>query len=113
MTRKEWLQKFVELCDAGANTLEFRRHCRVKAQHLPRHIRKLGQYRAELSALLEKEREQQVKEARLRALEEARRVRAEQRLAAAKAQQEAESARRTAETSSEADAEGGEEALGS
>jgi hypothetical protein len=55
MTRREWLEKFIELADSGAPTVEYRRHCRVKAQHLPRHVRKLDQYRAELAKLVEDE----------------------------------------------------------
>lgn len=82
MTRKEWLEKFIELCESGAKTLDFRRHCRVKAQHLPRHTRRLAEYRAELAALQavedEAKRQEEIRQARLRALEEARRVRAEQ-----------------------------------
>jgi hypothetical protein len=96
-TRREWLEKFVELCDSGAKTVEFRRHCRIKAQHLPRHVRKLAQYRAELAPLMaeenEQKRQEEIKKGRLKALEEARRVRAEQaaeRLAALRAAQEVE-----------------------
>jgi hypothetical protein len=91
---REWLEKFINLCDTGASTLEFRRHCRVKAQHLPRHVRKLDLYRAKLAAFqaadAEKERQEKIKQRRLRALEEARRVRAEQaadRLAALREQE--------------------------
>ena len=96
-TRKEWLEKFVELCDSGAKTLDFRRHCRVKAQHLPRHVRKLAEYRAELASLQavedEEKRRAEIREGRLKALEEARRVRAEQaaeRLAMLRATQQSE-----------------------
>ncbi len=82
MTRKEWLEKFMELCRSDASTLDFRRYCRVKAQHLPRHIRKLGDYRNELAKLQavedEENRQAAIKEARLKVLEEARRVKAEQ-----------------------------------
>ena len=82
MTRREWLEKFIGLCDSNAPTLDFRRHCRVKAQHLPRHIRVLDKYRRELAALQaiedEQKRQDGIREARLKSLEEARRVRAEQ-----------------------------------
>ena len=81
MIRKEWLEKFIELCSTGANTLDFRRHCRIKAQHLPRHTRRLGEYRLELAKLQaiedEKKRVQELRYKRLKSLEEARRVRAE------------------------------------
>ena len=90
MTRREWLAKFIGLCDTDASTLDFRRYCRVKAQHLPRHIKRLLEYRKEFAVLQavedEENRKQAVKEsrlkalkkARLKALEEARRVKTEQ-----------------------------------
>lgn len=82
MTRKEWLETFIRLCDTGAKILDFRRYCRVKAQHLPRHTKKLQQYRTELARLQAKEDEtkkiEELRQKRLEALEEARRVRAEQ-----------------------------------
>ena len=97
MTRKEFLEKFVELCDSGAKTMDFRRYCRIKAQHLPRHVRKLAEYRSELAALNAVDdgvkRKEEIRQSRLKALEEARRVRAEQaqeRLAARRALQEAQ-----------------------
>lgn len=82
MNRKEWLEKFIGLVDSGAPTLDFRRYCRVKAQHLPRHMRKLDEFRSELLALqatedLEK-RQEEIRQSRLKALEEARRVKVEQ-----------------------------------
>lgn len=60
MTRREWLEKFIELADSGAPTVEYRRHCRVKAQHLPRHVRKLDQYRAELAKLVAQDEPEEV-----------------------------------------------------
>lgn len=68
MDRKTWLLKFIELADSNAKTLEYRRHCRIIAQHLPRHIAKLPEYRAELEKLLEAERLEV--EAKLNALAE-------------------------------------------
>lgn len=51
MTRQEWLEKFINLCESNAPTNDYRRHCRIKAQHLPRHVRRLAEYRAELAGL--------------------------------------------------------------
>lgn len=51
MTRKEWLEAFLRCVDTGASTLDFRRYCRVKAQHLPRHMSKTQSYRDELARL--------------------------------------------------------------
>jgi hypothetical protein len=51
MTRQEWLEKFINLCETSASTNDFRRHCRIKAQHLPRNVRRLAEYRAELTRL--------------------------------------------------------------
>lgn len=96
MTRKEWLEKFIELVETGASTLNFRRHCRIKAQHLPRHMRQLDAFRSELLILQAKEDEakhaEKIRQARLDSLERARAARAaqaEDRLAALKAAQEA------------------------
>ena len=96
MTRKEWLEKFVELVESGAKTTEYRRYCRVKAQHLPRHLRRLGEYREELVVLKaeedEKKHADKIRQARLDSLEKARAARAtqaEDRLAALKLAQEA------------------------
>jgi len=94
MTRKEWLEKFIELVETGASTLDFRRHCRVKAQHLPRNMRQLDEFRAELFVLQAKENDskhaEKIRQARLDSLERARDARASQaedRLAALKAAQ--------------------------
>ena len=96
MTRKEWLEKFIELCATGASSLDFRRYCRVKAQHLPRHIKKLPAFRHELAILQAQEDEakhaEAIKLARLESLEKARKAKAaqaEDRLAALRAAQEA------------------------
>lgn len=51
MTRKEWLKAFLKCVDTGASTLDFRRYCRVKAQHLPRHMKQVDAYRDELARL--------------------------------------------------------------
>ena len=84
MTRKEWLENFIRLADTGASTLEYRRHCRIKAQHLPRHIAQLPSFRAELERLVAEEAEVQRHEQRLTSLEEARQARAQKRLEAIK-----------------------------
>lgn len=55
MDRKEWLEAFLRCVDTGASTLDFRRYCRVKAQHLPRHMRQVQSYRDELARLLAEE----------------------------------------------------------
>lgn len=55
MTRKEWLQKFIELIDTDAPTLEYRRHFRIKAQHLPLYIKNTDAYREELACLIREE----------------------------------------------------------
>jgi len=75
MTRKEWLEKFVELCESGAKTLDFRRYCRIKAQHLPRHVIRLAEYRAELEKL---NVVQAVEDAKLAELAEAERLKDEE-----------------------------------
>jgi hypothetical protein len=51
MTRQEWLEKFIELADGNAPTPDYRRYCRIKAQQLPRHVRRLAEYRTELKTL--------------------------------------------------------------
>jgi hypothetical protein len=85
MERKEWLENFIRCVDTGASTLDFRRYCRVKAQHLPRYMAQLQSFRDELARLKTDERDLELREKRLASLEEARRVRAEQRLAAIEA----------------------------
>ena len=85
MKRKEWLENFIRCVDTGASTLDFRRYCRVKAQHLPRHMAQLQSFRDELARLVESEKETTRREQRIASLEEARRTRAEQRAAAIEA----------------------------
>lgn len=58
MDRKEFLENFLRCVDTGASTLDFRRYCRVKAQHLPRHMRQIEAYREELARLKAEEAEE-------------------------------------------------------
>lgn len=56
MTRKEWLEKFLELADSGAPTVAYRKHLRIMLNDLPPHIKNIGKYRKELAELREQER---------------------------------------------------------
>jgi len=56
MTRKEWLETFINLADGGAKCVEYRRKLRIKAQNLPTYIKSLGGFRRELGAIKEKEK---------------------------------------------------------
>lgn len=51
MNRKEWLKAFLRCVDIGADANDFRRYCRVKRQHLRRHMAKVQSYRDELARL--------------------------------------------------------------
>lgn len=117
MDRREWLEAFIELCESGAKTLEFRRRCRIKAQHLPRYVRLLPQYRAELEKLkaddAAKEAAERAERERLeaaqRAREEAARKRAQERLEEIKKKEEEDEGEGL---SGDDDAEGDSETLG-
>lgn len=67
MTRKEWLEKFFELADSGAKTIAYRRHLRIKPQHIRRHVVAMPSYRAELAALVEEERKEKEEATKLAA----------------------------------------------
>jgi len=79
LSRREWLEKFIELADSGAPTLDYRRYLRIKAQHLPRYIGGLASCRVELAALVEQDKQAEVQEKKPEAPKETRRDKVQRR----------------------------------
>jgi len=56
MTRKEWLETFLNLADRNASSIEYRQKLGLRAQKLPAFVKNIPGYRKELALLLEEDK---------------------------------------------------------